>query len=121
MSVLTPLSEQVMRCLTKSSRSTQLTTWIAAIRIDTVTFALLGDPLPQWKNATLLAVDLTATSCSILNQAEGMFINMTFLSPITPTDLVRQTLPFTYLTVNVTSSDGAPHDVQVYTEITPGS
>ena len=47
-------------------------------------------------------------------------MNITFLSPITPTDLARQSLTFSYVDVSVTSTDGASHDVQLYTDITAG-
>ena len=47
-------------------------------------------------------------------------MNITFLSPLTPTDLMRQSLVFSYLDVSVTSTDGAAHDVQLYTDITAG-
>ena len=47
-------------------------------------------------------------------------MNITFLSPLTPTDLMRQSLVFSYVDVSVTSTDGAAHDVQLYTDITAG-
>ena len=47
-------------------------------------------------------------------------MNITFLSPINPTDLMRQSLIFSYVDVSVTSTDGAAHDVQLYTDITAG-
>lgn len=47
-------------------------------------------------------------------------MNITFLSSITPTDLMRQSLIFSYVDVSVTSTDGAAHDVQLYTDITAG-
>lgn len=47
-------------------------------------------------------------------------MNITFLSSITPTDLRRQSLIFSYVDVSVTSTDGAAHDVQLYTDITAG-
>ena len=47
-------------------------------------------------------------------------MNITFLSPITPSDLMRQSLVFSYVDVSVTSTDGAAHDVQLYTDITAG-
>ena len=47
-------------------------------------------------------------------------MNITFLSPITPSDLKRQSLIFSYLDVSVTSTDGAAHDVQLYTDVTAG-
>lgn len=45
-------------------------------------------------------------------------VTATFLSPLTPTDLVRQSLPYSYLNVSVTSIDGQAHSVQMYTDIT---
>lgn len=47
-------------------------------------------------------------------------MNITFLSSITPTDLMRQSLIFSYVDVSVTSTDGAAHDVQLYTDLTAG-
>ena len=47
-------------------------------------------------------------------------MNITFLSPVNPTDLMRQSLIFSYVEVSVTSTDGASHDVQLYTDITAG-
>lgn len=41
-----------------------------------------------------------------------------FLSPLTPKDLVRQSLPYSYLQVSVTPNDGQSHSVQVYTDVT---
>ena len=35
-----------------------------------------------------------------------------------PDDWVKQSLPFSYLTIQVTSTDGQTHDVQVYSDIT---
>ena len=47
-------------------------------------------------------------------------MNITFLSPVNPTDFKRQSLTFSYLDIVVASSDGASHDVQLYTDITAG-
>ena len=55
-----------------------------------------------------------------MNVANVVTMNITFLSPVFPTDLKRQSLPFSYLDVVVSSMDGATHDVQLYTDITAG-
>ena len=34
-----------------------------------------------------------------------------------PTDLVKQSLPFSYLSVTATPNDGGSHTVQIYTDI----
>lgn len=47
-------------------------------------------------------------------------MNITFLSSITPSDLMRQSLIFSYVDISVTSTDGAAHNVQLYTDITAG-
>jgi uncharacterized protein (DUF608 family) len=43
-----------------------------------------------------------------------------FLSPVTPDDLMRSSLPYSYLEVEVRSTDGKTHDVQLYTDISAG-
>ncbi|KAL8822556.1 MAG: hypothetical protein Q9191_006707 [Dirinaria sp. TL-2023a] len=53
-----------------------------------------------------------------MDVAGAVTMNITFLSPVFPTDLKRQSLPFSYVDVAVSSSDGATHDVQLYTDIT---
>lgn len=47
-------------------------------------------------------------------------MNITFLSPITPNDLQRQSLPFSYVDVAVSSTDGNSHNVQLYADISAG-
>jgi hypothetical protein len=44
----------------------------------------------------------------------------TFLSPVYADDLARQALQFSYLTVKARSVDGAPHEVQLYIDVTGG-
>lgn len=47
-------------------------------------------------------------------------LNVTFLSPVTPTDLERLSIPATYMNVDVYSLDGKEHDVQLYTDVSAG-
>ena len=42
------------------------------------------------------------------------FLNLTFIQP---TDLVKQSLPLSYLALSAVSTDGNLHNVQVYTDI----
>ncbi|KAJ4362334.1 hypothetical protein N0V83_010427 [Neocucurbitaria cava] len=44
-------------------------------------------------------------------------VKVTFLSPLTPSDLKRQSLIFSYMEVEVTSLDSSEHEVQIYTDI----
>ena len=55
-----------------------------------------------------------------MDVAGAVEMTITFLSPLTPTDLMRQSLVFSYVDVSVTSTDGAAHDIQLYTDITAG-
>jgi len=47
-------------------------------------------------------------------------MNATFLSPITPTDLKRQSVIGSYLSVTVAAIDGATHSVQLYADTSAG-
>lgn len=40
------------------------------------------------------------------------------LIPPKPHDILRQSLPFSYVTLSVASTDGDTHDVKLYTDIT---
>lgn len=40
--------------------------------------------------------------------------NLTFAQP---TDLVNQSIPFSFLSVEVSANDGLPHQVQLYTDV----
>ncbi|KAJ8518900.1 hypothetical protein ONZ45_g4053 [Pleurotus djamor] len=46
-----------------------------------------------------------------------MEVTVTFLSPIEPSNLVRQSFPFSYVALNTTSNDGQRHSVQIYSDI----
>lgn len=47
-------------------------------------------------------------------------LTVTFLSPVYPNDLVKQSLQYSYIDVSAVASDGASHDVQVYLDCTGG-
>ena len=55
-----------------------------------------------------------------MNVGDKVEMNITFLSPVTPNDLKRQSLTFSYLDVAVHSLDGDSHDVQLYTDVSGG-
>lgn len=44
-------------------------------------------------------------------------MNVTFLSPVDPTDKQRQSMPVAYMDIQVSSADGKEHDVVIYTDI----
>ena len=50
-------------------------------------------------------------------QGGGVSLVVEFLSPVEPGDLRRQSIPMSYLLVTAVSSDGRPHRVQLYLDI----
>lgn len=97
----------------------QVTGWAGLIRVDGDTYTWMG--LPGSKTVNQTAFEYTSTkSIFTMNVANKLEMNITFLSPITPTDYRRQSLVFSYLNVEVASLDGNDHEVQVYADISAG-
>ena len=90
------------------------------IRVDGATYTWMGAPNPQPTLVTQTAFEYTSTRSTFMMSAGAVNMNITFLSPLTPTDLKRQSLPFSYVDVAVSSADGETHDVELYTDITAG-
>ena len=81
----------------------------------------MGAPAQSPTVVTQTSFEYTSTRSTFVMDVAGLVeMNITFLSPITPTDLKRQSLTFSYVDVSVTSTDGAAHDVQLYTDVTAG-
>jgi len=99
----------------------QILGWTGLIRVDGKSYTWMGAPAPQPTVVTQTAFEYTSTRSTFIMDVGGLVgMNITFLSPLTPTDMMRQSLPFSYLDVVVSSSDGVAHDVQLYTDITAG-
>ena len=91
------------------------------MRVDNATYTWLGapNPLPTVVNQT--AFSYTSTRSIFTFDVAGLItMNVTFLSPVTPRDAMRQSFPVSYMTVDVQSADGNEHDVAVYTDISAG-
>lgn len=109
--------------------------------VDDTEYQLIGFAnMPNVSIATVQQVDFTATRTSFLLTAGPMTINASYISPIEvctllssnhtmpytynvlqPTDLLRQSMPFTYFALSATSNDGNAHNLRVYSDITGGS
>lgn len=63
----------------------------------------------------------TTRSIFKMNVANSVEMTITFLSPLTPEDLKRSSLPYSYMEVEVKSMDGDSHEVQLYTDISAGA
>ncbi|KAL4884746.1 hypothetical protein BJY04DRAFT_215199 [Aspergillus karnatakaensis] len=94
----------------------QITGWAGLIRVDGQVYTWMG--LPGSATVNQIAYEYTSTK-SIFTMHVGDLVEMkiTFLSPVTPNDLRRQSLVFSYLDVSVTSLDGRSHSVQVYADV----
>jgi hypothetical protein len=123
-------------------RSPYLSTWLAAdnlpgawptfwtgrvtamtglATIDGEPFLFMGSPASPtaYPFATMRQLSLTTTATKsefVLEQA-GVELTVTFLTPVSPGDLRRQSPPLSYLSATARSVDGKPHRVGVYLDI----
>lgn len=68
--------------------------------------------------ATQTNFEYTSTRSVFTFSVDGKVgMNVTFLSPVEPTDLKRQSIPASYMNVEVFSIDGAEHKVQLYSDV----
>ena len=105
----------------KSPCRGQILGWTGLIRVDGTTYTWMGAPAPSPTLVSQTAYEYTSTRSTFIMDVGGLVtMNITFLSPVNPTDLKRQSLTFSYVDVVVTSSDGASHDVKLYADITAG-
>ncbi|KAF2633090.1 glutaminase GtaA [Macroventuria anomochaeta] len=95
----------------------QVLGWTGLVRVDNETFTWMGAPkgIPL---ANQKSYEYTSSKSIFTIEAnKKVSLKVTFLSPLTPKDLKRQSLTFSYMNVEVLSLDGAEHSVQIYTDI----
>ena len=95
--------------------------WQGFIRVDGTVYRWMG--AAPGASADVTQTEFTYTSSKsifIMDVAGKVEMNITFLSPVTPTDLKRQSLAFSYLNVEVKSLDGVAHSVQLYSDVSAG-
>ncbi|KAJ3763359.1 hypothetical protein EV360DRAFT_33746 [Lentinula raphanica] len=98
--------------------------WSGLLRVDGALYEWMGAAVEQPgltinNNATAKPVTLsdyrvTPTRTILVLQAGAMNINITFLSPIEPSNLALQSFPFTYIYFDASSTDGKSHSLQIY-------
>ncbi|MFJ2955413.1 glutaminase domain-containing protein [Streptomyces sp. NPDC087270] len=89
-------------------------------QIDGVPYLFLGAPNIDGQVLRGMAqrsLTTTATRSVFQYEAAGVELTLTFLSPVEPGDLRRQSVPLSYLTAEARSGDGAAHDVKLYLDI----
>ncbi|KAG6833882.1 hypothetical protein H0H87_007893 [Tephrocybe sp. NHM501043] len=99
----------------------KLAGWSGFIRIDGTAYNFLG--APHIGGATPLKArqkssEFTSTQSIFVLSAGPVDVTVTFLSPIEAKDLVKQSIPFSYMAVSATPTDGKSHSVQLYSDIT---
>jgi hypothetical protein len=77
----------------------------------------MGDPAGDLPLVNQTAFEYTSTRSIFTLSAGPVEMKVTFLSGITPKDLLRSSLPYSYLDVEVHSTDGSEHSVNVYSDI----
>ncbi|KAJ7356633.1 hypothetical protein DFH08DRAFT_770718 [Mycena albidolilacea] len=98
----------------------RITAWVGFVRVDGISYTFLGAPVVDGANftkATQKSFSFTSTQSTFVLSAGPVDVTATFLSPVEPTDLVKQSIPLSYLHVSVASTDGATHSIQVYSDI----
>ncbi|KAI0278703.1 hypothetical protein BGY98DRAFT_505082 [Russula aff. rugulosa BPL654] len=103
----------------KTSKLSQTLGWTVLVRVDDQTYSFLGDVDPNLINGTVNPnIIFVGPSSSILTGVAGpMEVNLTFLNPIEPQDLVKQSIPFSYMSFTAKSTNGSSHHVQVYSDV----
>ncbi|KAK4046295.1 hypothetical protein OIV83_006169 [Microbotryomycetes sp. JL201] len=96
--------------------------WQGLIKIDDDTFQFMGNALDQnalsnVQNARQTAFEYTATRSTFFFKASNVSFAVEFLSPVTPHDYVRMSLPLSYMSVKVDPRALKHHNVAIYTDI----
>jgi hypothetical protein len=87
-------------------------------RIDGKPFRFLGPKPDNATPMTMAGLEVTPTRTTYRMEAGGVRIAMTFLSPLLPHNLAVLSRPVTYLTWEVSATDGKEHDVALYLDAT---
>lgn len=98
----------------------QILGWAGFVKVDGQAYSFLGAPVvsgASFNKAVQKSSHFTATQSVFVLSAGPVDLTVTFLSPVEPTDLVRQSIPFSYMAVSARSTDGGTHSVQVYSDI----
>ncbi|PIL35880.1 hypothetical protein GSI_01540 [Ganoderma sinense ZZ0214-1] len=90
--------------------------WSGKIRVNGTTYKWMGQDTTGTA-ATVTNIQVTPTRTIFVLQAGPMNVTVTFLSPVEPSDWVKQSIPFSYVSVEAESIDGKSYPVQLYSDI----
>lgn len=91
--------------------------WSIIARVDGQAYNLFGvaNPPAGTQSGTVTAATYTSTHSIFTVTAGGRQFQLDFFSPVSPKNYLRQSLPFSYLTVTLAA--GPPSSVQIYSDI----
>lgn len=91
------------------------------VRVDDNNYVWMGNPDVKSPLVKQVGFEYTSTQSIFTMQVESKIgMNITFLSPVEPEDLLRASLPYSYLEVSVYSIDSQQHNVSIYTDVSAG-
>ncbi|KAI1773146.1 DUF1793-domain-containing protein [Hypoxylon cercidicola] len=97
--------------------------WEGIVVVDGNSFEYMGasindfPELPFFNSTVPLEVKFDSQFSNFTFLAGPVIITASFFSPVTPKDICRSSIPLSYLTTTVQSSDGQPHHVQFYSDV----
>ncbi len=104
-----------------STRRGNILGWQGLIAVDGVSYNWMG-AYPGPSHVNQLSLEYTSTkSIFTFDVAGKVLMTVTFLSPVYPDDLARQSQQFSYISAKAKSADGAPHKVQIYMDVSGGT
>lgn len=95
-------------------------TWSVLARVDGVTYNLFGVETAEsnTQSSTLVTANYTSTRTVFVHNAGNAQISLEFLSPVNPKDYIRQSLPFSYLTIHILGVlNGKAASIQIYSDV----
>ncbi|KAL8734315.1 MAG: hypothetical protein Q9166_001513 [cf. Caloplaca sp. 2 TL-2023] len=97
--------------------------WEGIVTVDGISYEYLGTgsttlpDLPNLQPARPLGVTYDSQYSNFTFAAGPVIITASFLSSVLPDDLCRTSIPLSYLTTSVQSTDNSTHDVQFYSDV----
>ena len=97
--------------------------WEGIVNVDGISYEWLGTGsqtlprLPNLLTALPLSVSYDSSYSNFTFACGPVELSAQFLSPVEPRDLCRTSIPLSYLSVSVRSTDSASHRVTLYTDV----
>ncbi|KAI9733619.1 MAG: hypothetical protein M1834_003221 [Cirrosporium novae-zelandiae] len=97
--------------------------WEGIVSVDGIFYEYLGigsknlPNLTDLTSATPLTVSYDSQYSNFTFAAGPVTVEASFFSSVIPKDLCRTSIPLSYFTASVVSTDSAPHDIQFYSDV----